>query len=175
MSKTNNSFQNLYFNPIQSIGFRTPQIEISRFNSSKENRKKSYLYQIKKYEKTPHAYDSQISYGFGCSDAEYISLFKMTKKYNENINYWDKYIKKIIKENYYNYYSNFGCCPVHKISWIDSEFFESFFPNSAPDLEKMLKKFRANKNYISNLNQVIILINKSIINGLKKENEEYKN
>tara|TARA_Y100000996_G_C22367063_1_gene579420 strand:+ start:129 stop:656 length:528 start_codon:yes stop_codon:yes gene_type:complete len=175
LPKKIDNFSNLYFKPSPSIGFSTPTLDLSVINSTEEEKRGSYLSQIKKYSRSSHMFDSQISFGYGCTDAEFISLFKMTKEYSKDKTGWDRYIKKTINESYSNYPDGLGCCPVHKILWIETKIFGSFFPNHAPDLEKMLLKHRSNRKYINTLNNIIVLINNSRISSLRSENKHLMN
>ena len=75
------------------LGFKTPA-NLGMPNG--DVKMESYLNQSNKFSTIGHRINSQISEEFGCTDAEYFSLFKMTEVYLDDPVYWDKYINDLL-------------------------------------------------------------------------------
>ncbi len=145
------------------LGFKTPA-NLGRRNG--DVKMKSYLNQSNKFSTIGHRINSQISEEFGCTDAEYFSLFKMTEVYLDDPVYWDKYINDLLFFNYSNNPDGIEC-PVHLINWHETEVYDYFYPYDSPNLNEMRNQFEEDGEFQKKINELIKIINKGRIKGLK--------
>ncbi len=163
MSKNNGKYQ-IYKNYEDLIlGFKTPA---NLHKANEDVKMKSYLNQYNKFTNTAHRINTQISQELGCTDAEYFSLFKMTEVYFDDPDYWNKYIYDILSIHYSNDPDGIQC-PVHLINWHETEVYDYFYPYESPNLNEMRYEFEQDSEYQKKRNELIKIINKGRIKGLK--------
>ena len=100
------------------------------------------------------------------SKPEYFSLFKMTEVYLDDPVYWDKYINDLLFFHYSNNPDGIEC-PVHLISWHETEVYDYFYPYDSPNLNEMRNQFEEDGEFQKKINELIKIINKGRIKGLK--------